>query len=351
MIAFAQNSHQIGFKFMITIKDIAKKLSVSPSTVSRALTNKNGVSEALGEKIKKIARNMGYHPNFKARALVGGKVGVIGVVIPRSSEVIFSNPFYPEILKGIGNVANKSNYHMLLSFEGTDSYASLFLKGLVDGIIVLAHRIDDNKVPELENRNIPTVLIPGHLGNFESSLPSVNTENTESVFCATDYLIKLGHKRISFILGALNSKFTLERLEGYKRAFEKNNIPLLEEHIRKSDFSKKDGVELMKELLALPHPPTAVIGINDNVTIGAIQAIYSNGMRIPKDISVITIGDSEYVSDFTPPLTAIRLPLVEIGKKATQTLLNLLNGTKLRKKNIILPSEFILRGSTDRPKH
>lgn len=334
---------------MITIKDIAKKLNISSSTVSRALTNKNGVSESLRERIQTIAKNMGYYPNFKARALVGGKVGVIGVVIPRSSEFIFSNPFYPEILKGIGNVANKFNYHVLISFEGVDSYASIFLKRLVDGIIVLAHRIGDKKVSELENRNIPTVLIPGYLDNFESGLPSVNAENIESVFAATDHLIKLGHKRISFILGALNSKFTLERLEGYKRAFEKNNIPVLKEYIRESDFSKKDGVKLMKELLTLPHLPTAVIGVNDNVTIGAIQAIFSNGMRIPKDISVITIGDSEYVSDFNPPLTAIRIPLVEIGKKATQTLLNLLNGTKLRKKNIILPSEFIVRGSTDVP--
>jgi LacI family transcriptional regulator len=334
---------------MITIKDIARKLNISSSTVSRALNNKNGVSGTLREKIQTVARDVGYHPDFKARALVGGKIGVIGVVIPRSSEFTFSNPFYPEILKGIGNIANKFSYHVLLSFEGADSYASIFLKRLVDGIIVLAHRIDDAKVSELENRNIPAVLIPGYLDNFESGLPSVNVENIESVFTATDHLIKLGHKRISFILGALNSKFTLERLEGYKRAFEKNNIPVLKEYIRESDFSKKDGVKLMKELLTLPHLPTAVIGINDNVTIGVIQAIFSNGMRIPKDISVITIGDSEYVSDFNPPLTAIRIPLVEIGKKATHILLNLLNGTKLRKKNIILPSEFIVRGSTDVP--
>jgi LacI family transcriptional regulator len=334
---------------MITIKDIAKKLNISPSTVSRALTNKNGVSESLRDRIQTIARDLGYHPNFKARALVGGKIGVIGVVIPHSSELIFSNPFYPEILKGVANITNKFNYHVLLSFEGADSYASIFLKGLVDGIIVLSHRLDDGKISELENRNIPTVLIPGYLDDSESRLPSVNTENIESVFAATDHLIKLGHKRISFILGSLNSKFTLERLQGYKRAFEKNNIPVLKEYIRESNFSKKDGVKLMKELLTLPHPPTAVIGINDNVTIGAIQAIFSNRMGIPKEISVITIDDSEYVSDFNPPLTAIRIPLFEIGKKATHILLNLLNGTKLRKNNIILPSEFIVRGSTGVP--
>jgi len=335
---------------MLTIKDIARELNISSSTISRALNNKPGVSKILKERIQAIASNLGYHPNYKARALVGGRIGVIGVIIPRSSEFIFSNPFYPEILKGIGTVARNSNYNVLLSFEGADSYASIFLKGLVDGIIVLARRIDDEKVSEPEKRKIPTVLVPGFIKNSESTLPSVNNENIESVCRATDHLIKLGHKRIAFILGGLNSKFTIERLEGYKRAFAEKHLPLLQEYIRESDFAKKDGVRLMRELLALPIPPTAVIGINDNVTFGAVQTILNSGMEIPKDISVITIGDSEYVSDFTPPLTAIRIHLVEIGKKATQTLLNVLNGTKLRKKNIILPTEFNVRGSTDRPR-
>lgn len=332
---------------MISIKDIARKLNISPSTVSRAINSKSGVGKVLKAKIQKIAKEEGYHPNYKARALVGGNVGVIGVIIPRSAEFTFSNPFYPQILKGIGKVAAKFDSNLLLSFEGTESYASLYLKRLVDGIIILGHRLDDNKINELKDRNIPTVLIPGYLDEGKSSLPSIDAENVQSVYDATNHLLKLGHRKIGFILGAYNSKYTLERLAGYKKAFQRENIPIIKSYIIESDFTKSEGFRLMKKLLALPQPPTAFIGINDNVTIGGIQAIYHEKLRVPKDISVITIGDSEYVSDFTPPLTAIRIPMVEIGRKAAQTLFNVLKGVRLKKKSIILPSQFIVRGSTD----
>ena len=334
---------------MITIKDIAEKLNISPSTVSRAINNKQGVSRILKAKIQKIAKEEGYHPNYKARALVGGNVGVIGVIVPRSAEFTFSNPFYPQILKGIGKVAAKFDSNILLSFEGTESYASLYLKRLVDGVIILGHRLDDSKIRELKDRNIPTVLIPGYLDEGKSSLPSIDAENVQSVFDATSHLLKLGHRKIGFILGAYNSKYTLERLAGYKKAFQTENFPIIRNYIIEGDFTKGEGFRLMKKLLALPQPPTAFIGINDNVTIGGIQAIYHEKLRVPGDISVITIGDSEYVSDFTPPLTAIRIPMVEIGMKAAQVLFSILKGVRLKKKNIVLPSQFIVRGSTDIP--
>jgi LacI family repressor for deo operon, udp, cdd, tsx, nupC, and nupG len=207
--------------------------------------------------------------------------------------------------------------------------------------------MDDQNLEELEEKNIPTVLIPGHVEGIESKLASVDSENVRSVFHATDHLIKHGHKRIAFIAGASNSRYTLERSEGYRKAFEQNNMIFRQQYIILSDFSKIEGFKKMRKLLMRKNAPTAVIGINEAVTIGAIQAIRKKRLKIPKDISVVSIGDSEYVNGPFPPLTAIQIPMVEIGRRAALTLIKILDGVTLKKKRIVLPSGFVVRKSTD----
>lgn len=338
---------------MTTITDIARKLSISVATVSRALNNKDGVSAKLREKIYETADDMGYYPNLKARAMVRGMTETIGVIIPRSAEFTFSNPFYPSILSAIASHLEIKNYNMLLHFESKESYASLYHKRLVDGNIILSNKIDDNKIIELAEKNIPTVLIPGFTKDekdpIKKNIPSVTSENIESLYNATNYLIKLGHKKIAFIIGTYNSKYSLERLEGYIKAHKKNNIPIKEEYICESDFSKSDGFNLMEKLLMTVDRPTSIIGINDAVTVGALQSIYRNQLRIPEDISVISIGGTDYVKDFWPALTTIENPIKQIGDKASEMILKIINNVKIRKRNLTIAAQLIIRESTAKP--
>jgi DNA-binding LacI/PurR family transcriptional regulator len=334
---------------LITITGIARELNISPSTVSRAINGKPGVSDTLRRMIQDRAADVGYHPNARAKALVEGRFGVIGVVIPRDSSLIFSNPYYAEMLKGISSVVNKANYHILLSLDGKEPISSLYLRSLVDGLIVVSNRLTETEIGELEDRRIPAVLIYGYRRHADSPLAGVDYRNAEGALQATSYLLGLGHRRIGFISGLPHLKVSRERLEGYHRAFEEYGIPVKEEYILKGNFQKTDGFSLMERLLSLNERPTAVIGINDPVTIGALQAIYANGLKVPDDISVITIGDTDYVAGINPPLTAVALPIAKVGQKAAETLLALLNGTKLRKKNITIGSDLKVRGSTAPP--
>jgi LacI family transcriptional regulator len=306
--------HPLKAAFMPTIKEIAQKAGVSYSTVSRALNGKKGVRPKVREKILALAKEMDYFPHSSAKALVQNRVGVIGVVIPRTSEFAFQNPFYSHILLGLSTVASENDYRLMLALNEKTDYAALYHRRLVDGLVVVGNRFDDKYVPDLARKDIPVVAIPGYPKKFGIEVPSVNSENVLSVHRAVTYLISLGHRNIAFILGKMNSMYSSERLGAYKKALADKGIPFSKKYIMESDFSRTDAFKLMGRLLDLDDPPTAVICINDSVTPGALHQIYSRGLKIPEDISVLAIGCSDYLELFQPPLTTIRTRVIEVGR-------------------------------------
>ena len=159
-------------------------------------------------------------------------------------------------------------------------------------------------------------------------------------------MIKLGHRKIAFILGQMTSMFSIERFEAYKAAFKENGLSYDPKYLVESDFSQKDGFRLMGELLDLPDPPTSVICINDNVTPGAMHQIKKRGLKIPKDISVVAIGSSDILDLFEPPLTTIKTPVIQIGQTAAHVLIQLIETGYCAKKHIGIPTELIIRDST-----
>ena len=151
---------------MATIKEIAKKAGISYSSVSRALNNQKGVRPEIRKKVLQIAQELNYHPHSSAKALVQNRIGVLGVVIPRTSEFAFQNPYYSHMLLGMSSVANDMGYHLMLVINQQHSYASLYHSHLVDGVIVVANRIDDPYVPELVRDEVPAVVVPGLPGRL-----------------------------------------------------------------------------------------------------------------------------------------------------------------------------------------
>ena len=235
----------------------------------------------------------------------------------------------------------------MLSINERRSHAYLYHRRMVDGIIIVTNRMDDDRIPELAEQGVPAVAIPGYTDDSAVDIASVNSENFHSVYRAVTYLINLGHRKIAFILGPMNSRYTVERLAAYKAAFKDKGLEFKEEYIRQSDFSKTDGFRLMGQLLDLPEPPSSVFCITDSVTPGALHQITSRGLAIPRDISVVAIGCSDTLELFQPPLTTIKIPAVEIGETAMTILIRMIERNYCEEKHIIIPSDFIVRESTD----
>ena len=333
---------------MTTIKQIAEKAGISYSTVSRALNRKRGVRSEVRTRVEQLAREMNYFPHSSAKALVEKRVGVIGVVIPRTSEFAFQNPFYSHMLLGLAAVAKQKGIQLLLSINSQSSYAELFHRRLVDGIVVVANRMDDDQIPLLIEQGIPTVVVPGYDSGSSIEVPSANSENYRSVYRAVCYLISLGHRDIAFILGQMNSKYTTERLAAYRAALADNALPYKPEYTVESDFSRDDAFRLMGQLLDLPQPPTSVICINDSVTPGALHQIKSRGLRVPQDVSVVAIVCSDNFEFYDPPLTTIRISVPAVGRAAATSLIQLIETGACTEQHVVISSDLIVRESTGR---
>ncbi|MEW6667152.1 MAG: LacI family DNA-binding transcriptional regulator [Thermodesulfobacteriota bacterium] len=329
-----------------TIKEIARKVGVSYSTVSRALNDKKGVRADLRGRIKRIADEIGYFPHSSAKALVQNRVGVLGLVIPRTGEFAFQNPYYSQMLLGISDIANKHGYNLMLSINETQTYTALYYRRLVDGVIVIGNRLDDEHIAELEEKGVPAVAVPGFLEDSKIDIASVNSENHRCVYRAVCYLLDLGHRKIAFILGTMNSKYSVERFIAFQAAFRDRGLTYDSRYIVESDFSRRDGFRLMGRLLDMPDRPTCVICINDNVTPGALRQINLRGLKIPDDISVVAIGSSDMLDLVQPPLTTVKTAVTKIGQTAAQMLIQLIETGSCPERHVVIPSEVIIRDST-----
>lgn len=331
---------------IITIKDIARETGFSTGTVSRALNDEEGVGEDARLKILKLAKDMNYYPNMQARGLVGQKTNSIGVVIPQTSQFGMSNPpYFSELLNGIAIKANEANFFLVFSFFGPESYSRLYFQKLAGGLIILSNRVDDFRIVEAKKMQVPMVLIPGDPNHKE--IPSVDGDSFSAVHQIIDHLSKLGHKRIGFLHGPQNSKYTIERLESFFQSLREYELPFVDSFLREYDFTQEMGYEKMKDLLALKVPPTAVLMMHDYTYLGVFRAAREMGFRVPEDLSVVGFGDMPFAYMTDPPLTTIKIPFREIGYKAAEMIINVIKGKKLQRRHVIFPNELIIRKSTN----
>lgn len=329
---------------MATIKDIARQAGVAPSVVSRALNNKYGVKEETKELIQKIAREMDYYPNTAARSLVTRKTGTIGVMMADISE-----PYYSQIIKGMEFVASQTGYTLLFSnsYESVERnrvLQKMIFSERVDGLVIVGSNIQEkNFVMTLLEQEIPFVLIER---NFSD--PRVNciwVDNIEGAYLATKHLIDKGHSKIAHIAGNFYYQVALDRIEGYKKALNEAGIGFSEELIASGNFISKDAYEAMKELLR--HQCSAVFVANDAMAYGALQAISEAGLVVPDDIAVIGFDDLEFSALTNPPLTTIRQPRHEMGKKSLEILNSVLQGERIEEAGvkICLKADLVIRRS------
>ncbi|WP_244871480.1 LacI family DNA-binding transcriptional regulator [Orenia marismortui] len=332
-------------KIKVTIKDIAKEAGVSTTTVSRVLNDKPDVSEATKKKIQKVIDKLGYNPNGIARGLVLQKTHTIGLIIPD-----ISNPFFPEVAKGVEDRARELNYSVIFCNTDNDKERekeaiALMKSKHVDGIILSLSISNKEELYKLEEKNFDVVQIDRKIP--DSNYQAVVIDNTLGAYNATSHLVELGHTKIAHVTGDLEIQTGQDRLEGFKKAIANFDLNYKEEWIVEGDFSKESGYQAMKKLLRLKDRPKAVFIANDLMAIGAYEAIFEMGLGIPEDISVVGYDDIEIASIIKPGLTTMTQSKYKLGQAAADMLIAKIDSKEeVDDEDIILNPKLIIRDST-----
>lgn len=331
-----------------TLKDIALKAKVSRMTVSRVFSDKNNVSKETRDKIEKIASKMGYHPNLVARSLSSSRSMTIGIIMPKTKNV-FLDVYITQILSGISDVTQDLNYRIMFfpvdyNRDKKNLYVSISRSNLVDGIILLKTRKDDKGIEELAKTKFPFILV-NHKNNSDK-INYVDSCNIKGAKLAVEHLYKLGHKKIAFVTGEMHETNAIDRFNGFKKAMRDFGLQFRKEWIITGDFSKEKAYEACGKLFGSSTLPTAIFCSDDYMAIGVMNRTGELGLSVPKDISVIGFDDIELSSYIKPALTTIRQPIYEIGKKAAELLLDLIEGRKKTPIHELLNVELIIREST-----
>ncbi|GKU23481.1 LacI family DNA-binding transcriptional regulator [Clostridium folliculivorans] len=326
----------------ITIKDIAKLANVSHTTVSRALNDSPLINEETKAKIKAIAEELHYVPNYSAKSLVLDKSYTIGLFFSSISRGTSPSFFY-EIVRGVNSVI-KENYNLVV--RGIDDYKDF--SGInnkrFDGIVLMSQSDKDNEfIYHVWQRQIPLIVLNREIeGN---SLINILSDDEEGAFKAASYLIENNHKDIAIIEGKEEFKSSKKRKDGFLKALLSNSIPVRGEYLVRGNYDIKSGYEGMKKLLDLPNRPTAVFCSNDDMAIGAIKAVFEKGLSVPKDISIVgfdNIGFAEYA---TPALTTIKRPMEEISIIGGRTIIDLIDKKDYKGEKVYIKTELVIRES------
>jgi DNA-binding LacI/PurR family transcriptional regulator len=336
-----------------TIRDVARRADVGLGTVSRVLNNSPQVSAATRERVLNAAEALGFHPNISARRLVTGQTHQIAYIERQSPEHVFSDSFWPQVLRGVHDEAQMNGHEVLFApddrVQGKGRAGRLLRRNHVDGVIVSGPRKDDAEVLALVEEGAPIVVQGAWT---DPRVPSVDVDNHAAAYQATQHLICLGHRRIAIIVHAPAAyTSSAERLSGYRKALADYDIPDDPALVGRARFTPASGERAMETLLRLDPRPTALFATSDTVAIGAMSAIRHNGLDVPGDVAVVGFDDVPIARYLDPPLTTVRLPAYELGRHSARLLVARISGEPLDTPKHVLRSELIVRDSCGQQAH
>lgn len=323
----------------VTIKDIAKILNISVSTVSRALRDTYDVNQETKEKVLALAAELNYKPNFNATGLAKGSTHNLGVILP-----FITNYYFSTVITGIQEVAYNNGYNIIL-FVTNDSpereldvIENLSVSSL-DGLLVSISSDSDScaHFQEVINEGIPIVFFDRVASEIETS--KVLQDDYNGAFEAVEHLISNGYTRIAHIAGPKGLSFTEARLKGYKVALDKYNIAINEDWIIYSGFSQEFGRSDVIQLLELDQKPDAIFAVNDRKAIGAMIELKNRGIKVGEEFGVIGFTNDPMSTIISPSLSTIAEPAFEIGKISCELLIK-----HIQKKEYFHPEEVVLPG-------
>jgi LacI family transcriptional regulator len=335
----------------ITIKDIAKALGLSTSTVSRALRGSYEISAETKKLVVEYAEQFNYRPNPIALSLKERRSRSIGVVV---CEI--ANNFFSQAINGIESVAYNRGYHVIISQShescdrevvNVEHLASRSVDGLLVSLSAETEHIEHFKT--LHEKGFPIVFFDRIANEIETH--KVVADNYKGAYDITQHLIDAGHKKIAHLSSASHLSISVERLEGYKAALADNNIPLNESYIKNCNHGGmiyKELEDAVKSLVNLKDKPDAIFSAGDRLTVSCLSALNAIGLKIPADIALAGFSNSTLVELMNPSLTVVKQPAFEMGQTATELLIKLIESKRpvTEFEKIVLQTEIIIRDSS-----
>ncbi len=307
----------------VTLQDLADTLGVARSTVSRALRDDPQISPDTRRHVRRLARDLGYHPNAAARALTRRHSGVVGVALPRSAPFVFANPYFATLLEGIASVAEDAGVPILFSASPSPDYERWLREGRVDGLIALGYGLHAHDLARLEvlaggSAAIALVGAPARV----TELPTVTVDEAPGIAAACDRLADAGHRDVALVTGPVNAAYARARADMWRASTEAAGMAVVD--TAHGDDTQAGGAAAARRLLELGPVADAWLFGNDAMAFGALGALQTAGVRVPTDVAVVGFDD-------VPPaallgLTTVHQPIRALGEHAMRLVVAALRG-------------------------
>lgn len=337
-----------------TLEEVAARAGVGRGTVSRVINGSPRVSDATRAAVEAAVAELGYVPNTAARALAANRTDAIALVVPEPETRFFAEPYFSDMLRGVGAELSDTEMQLLLIFAGSDRERQRLAQYLaahrVDGVLLVSVHADDPLPDLLSQLEIPAV-ISGPRSAAES-LPSVDSDNYGGARSAVEHLLGRGRRRIAHITGRLDVYGAERRVAGYRDALRDAGHPESELLIEPGDFTEEGGRRAMTALLSRAPGLDAVFAGSDVMAAGARQVLREAGRRIPDDVALVGYDDSAIARHMDPPLTSVRQPIEEMGRAMIDLLLTEIAARRPAaprepvRQQAVLPAKLVVRASS-----
>ncbi len=330
---------------MTTIKDVANFAGVSTATVSRALTDRPGVSSETRRRVRRSAKRLGYRPNAVARSLRVERTRTLGLVV---SDVM--NPFFTELARAVEDEARAAGYAVILgnadeSALRQDECVEVLLDRRVDGLLLSPTVGGSALIKAAVREGHPVVFVDRAVEGLD--VPSVRADGARATRALVDHLVALDHRRLAIISGPEDTVTGRERRQAFTDAVAAHRLELPDPYVEIGDFQASSGHDAMIRLLGLPSPPSAVFAADNLMALGALQAAREMGRRVPDDVAIACFDDTPWLALLDPPLTAIAQPIAQLGRTAVRALLDRMAGRRVASQ--MLDCHLVVRRSCGEP--
>lgn len=333
-----------------TLDAVAARSGVSRATVSRVVNGSTRVSSDVRRSVEAAIAELGYVPNRAARSLVTRRSGSIAVVITEPSGRLFSDPFFPRLLRGISTTLTARDLQLVLlmpaSWSETHRTGDYLTGGHVDGVLLVSLHGDDPLPARLTAAGIPMILAARPPRGSAASY--VDVDNRGGARAAVEHLAASGRRIIATITGPADMAPGIDRLAGYRDALTEAGLPIDQDLIASGDFTQESGAEAMAALLRARSDIDAVFAASDLMAAGALTTLTAAGRRVPQDVSIVGFDDSPVATTTNPTLTSVRQPIEEMGQEMARLLLDSIEGVDRAARRVILATELIERASSAR---
>ncbi len=329
----------------VTMRQIAERAEVSIGTVSHVVNDTAKVREKLRQRVLDAIRSLGYQPSQLARGLRRNQTNIVVMIIPD-----ITNPFFPAVVRGVEDVAYKHSFRLVLcntdNDPGKETYYLNELRSYRPAGWLVIPAADSEMTVQLRSAaasGTPVVCIdrqpPGWKGDV------VLVANEAGAHCATQHLLRMGHRQLAVITGPLHLTNAVERLNGFKRALAEAKVQIEPEYIQEARFNRQSGYQAATRLLRMLPRPTAIFACNDLMAMGVLHAARELGLHCPEDISIVGFDDLDFAEFTAPALTSVHQPGYQLGTTAARLLVGRIDGSEEASQKIALPSELKIRQS------